>query len=59
MIVVYDLVIGTFWTKKSVKSIKIFELYQVFMYNFLSQNDPIPPNHILTMRTKRIFNTSQ
>ena len=40
--------IKTFWAKKlaqekSAKFMKIFELYQVFMHNFLSQNVLIPP----------------
>ena len=57
--------ISTFFSKKIRqeklrKLIKIFELYQVFMYNFQCQNVLVLPNCILTMRTKRIplsFNT--
>ena len=37
-------------TKKSSKSIKIFELYQVFMHNFLYQNFQIFQNYILLTR---------
>ena len=49
--------IGTFWAKKitqekSTKFVKIFELYQIFIHNFLSQNVPINPNHILPTHTK-------
>ena len=59
--------IRTFWTKKgiqekSTKFIKIFELRQVFIYNFVCQNDLIPLNCIQTTRTKSILlasNTSQ
>ena len=52
--------IGTFWAKKitqekSTKFIKIFELYQIFIHNFLSQNVPINPNHIPSPHTKSIF----
>ena len=55
--------IGAFWAKKvtqgkSAKFIKIFEIYQVSIYSFLSQNVPIFPNHILLTRTKSIFNPS-
>ena len=48
-----------FWPKNHRRKIekihKDFELYQVFIYNFLSQNILILPNHILTKRTKSIF----
>ena len=55
--------IKTFWAKKlaqekSAKFMKIFELYQVFMHNFLSQNVLIPPNHRILTSTKTIFTTS-
>ena len=55
--VVYNIgVLAHFGPKKSEKKltnfIKIFELYQVFMYNFLCQIVPIFPVYILF--TKRI-----
>ena len=44
--------------KKSAKFIKIFELYQVFIHTFLSQNVPIPQNHTIPTRNKSIFTPS-
>ena len=41
--------------KKKVKIHKDFELYQVFMYNFLCQNVPILSYYVLLMRTKSII----
>ena len=59
--------ISTCWFKnitpeKFIKFIKIFELYQVFLYNFLYENVPILPYCTLLTGTKNIslpFNTSQ
>ena len=42
-------------TKKIYKIHKDFELYQVFMYNFLCQNVPILSYYVLLMRTKSII----
>ena len=54
--------IRKFWAKKlaqkkSVKFMKIVELYQVFMHNFLSQNVPIPTNDTILTSTKTTFYT--
>ena len=55
--------ISTFCAKqvtqeKLTKFINIFELYQIFIHDFLSQNVSITPNHILQTCIKFISTTS-
>ena len=50
---------GHFEPKESISKFPmVFELYQVVIHNYLSQNVSIPPNHLLLTRTKSIFTTS-
>ena len=53
-----DIVCKKFTQEKLAKFIKIFELYQVFIHNFLFQNVRTPRNHILSTRIKTIFSPS-
>ena len=44
--------------KKADKIPMVFQLYQVLIHNFLTQNILIPPHHLLLTCSKSIFNTS-
>ena len=44
--------------KKADKIPMVFQLYQVLIHNFLTQNILIPPNHLLLTCSKSIFTTS-